>query len=71
MDDLLLVEELDRFLAGQPRKRRIIFVQRYWYLLSIREIAELYGSTESQVKSLLYRMRKKLKICLVREGITR
>lgn len=69
-DDLLLVEALNGFLAEQPRKKRVIFVQRYWYLMPIRELAELYNSSESQTKSLLFRMRNELKTYLEKEGIT-
>lgn len=69
-DDLSLTEALNGFLAEQPRKKRILFVQRYWYLMPIRELAELHSSTESQTKSLLFRMRKDLKTHLEKEGIT-
>lgn len=69
-DDLLLVEALNGFLAEQPRKKRIIFVKRYWYLMPIMELAELHGNSESQTKSLLFRMRNELKTHLEKEGIT-
>ena len=69
-DDFSLVEALNGFLAEQPHKKRIIFVQRYWYLMSIRELAELHGNSESQTKSLLFRMRNELKTHLEKEGIT-
>lgn len=64
-----LAEALNRFLAAQPRKTRIIFVQRYWYLMPIGELARLHGSSESQTKSLLFRIRGKLKTHLEKEGI--
>lgn len=70
LDDRLLVEALNSLLAAQPRKKRIIFVQRYWYLMPIKEIAELHRISESKTKSLLFRMRNELKKHLEKEGIT-
>lgn len=49
---------------------RIVFVQRYWYLNSIAEIAQKNGIGESKVKMLLLRTRKKLKAVLETEGIS-
>jgi RNA polymerase sigma factor (sigma-70 family) len=70
MGELLLVEALNSFLAELPRKKRIIFVQRYWYLMPIRELAGLHGNSESQTKSLLFRVRNELKTYLEKEGVT-
>ncbi|MCD8076646.1 MAG: sigma-70 family RNA polymerase sigma factor [Lachnospiraceae bacterium] len=56
-----LLRQVEGFLDGLPQMERVIFVRRYWYLDSIRTIAEHYGKTESSVKSILYRIRKKLK----------
>lgn len=39
----------------------MIFVRRYWYLSSISEIATEYELTQSKVKSVLFRIRNKLK----------
>ena len=38
-DDLALIEVLNHFLAGLPKEQRIIFLRRYWYLCSVKEIA--------------------------------
>lgn len=67
----LLAETLDAFLRGLPQEVRGIFVARYWYLYPVQEIAKRNGISESKVKSMLYRTRKKLKACLEREGFTR
>lgn len=61
---------LNRFLEGLSLDSRLIFLRRYWYLDSIREIAAKYGITESKVKTQLHRTRKKLKQYLEGEGIT-
>lgn len=61
LEERRLVALLNRFLAELPREARIIFVKRYWYLSSVREIAEQMGMSEGKVKMTLYRTRKKLK----------
>ena len=65
-----LVESLNRFLYAQPERKRNIFIRRYWYLCSIRDIAEAYGVSESKIASALFRIRNELKKHLEKEGIT-
>lgn len=60
---------LNRFLESLSRGNRLIFLRRYWYADSIREIAVRYGITESKVKTQLHRTRKKLQLFLEKEGI--
>ena len=69
VDDLALVEVFNRFLASQSKRSRKIFIQRYWYMSSIKEIATGYGITEGQVKMSLSRSRKALKNFLEEEGV--
>ena len=63
----MLREALGRFLSGLPKDTRIMFVERYWYMMSVREIAEVHGIGQSRVKMSLSRTRKKLEVFL-REG---
>ena len=49
---------------------RVIFVRRYFYGESIADICEHFNMSESKVKSILHRSRKKLKIHLEKEGVT-
>lgn len=60
---------LNRFLESLSRGNRLIFLRRYWYADSVREIADRYGITESKVKTQLHRTRKKLQLFLEKEGI--
>ncbi len=60
-DEQALAELLDRFLEGLGREARIIFVQRYWYLRSVREIAADLRLGESAVKMSLSRTRERLR----------
>ena len=69
-DDMAIKEAINRFLASIPRRTRIVFLRRYWYLSSIADIAEDLGLSESNVKVLLMRTRKKFKEHLEKEGIS-
>lgn len=55
-----LSEIINKFLESISETERNIFVRRYWYMKSISEIAKYHQFSESKVKSLLYRIRKKL-----------
>ena len=69
-DEMVLVDAIETFLRSQPRTERNIFIGRYWYLYSIRDLAGAYRMSESKVMSLLRRMRSKLKLHLEKEGIS-
>ena len=69
VEEKLLVEVLNRFLYGLPVEKRMMFLRRYWYMSSIREIAEDYEISEGKVKMTLFRIRNKLKQTLEKEGI--
>jgi RNA polymerase sigma-70 factor (ECF subfamily) len=61
LDDKALDECINDFLGRLPPGERRVFVLRYWYNNGIREIAAICGYSQSKVKSMLYRTRKKLK----------
>lgn len=69
-DELALKDALNKFLGSLKQKHRIIFLQRYWYLSSVKEIAEGNGLTENNVKTTLLRLRAKFKKFLEKEGIS-
>jgi RNA polymerase sigma-70 factor (ECF subfamily) len=60
---------INSFLAGQSVQNRRIFVRRYWRAGSIEEIAGDFGMSVGKVKSILFRMRKKLRTHLESEGV--
>ena len=60
---------LNEFLDSLSSENRLIFLRRYWYADSVREIAERYQISESKVKTQLHRTRKKLQQFLEGEGI--
>ena len=68
-DELILKEAINSFVASLERDVRIIFVRRYWYMSSVKDIAKDYGLPEGTVKSILSRTRKRFKAHLEKEGI--
>ena len=69
-DELAMKESINRFLASLSKQTRIIFMRRYWYLMSIANIASGMGLSVSNVKVILMRTRKKFKEHLEKEGIS-
>ncbi len=61
---------LNRFLEGQTERARVLFVRRYWFGDSVKEIARRYDLGESLVKMTLLRTRNALKALLEKEGVS-
>ena len=59
---------LKAYLATLPKDKRRIFVGRYWYGESIRDIAKHTGFSESKVKTTLHRTREGLKKYILKKG---
>ena len=64
-----LSELINNFLASLPEDKRVLFMKRYWYLESVKDIAVDQAMTESNVKTTLFRIRQQLKEELTKEGI--
>ncbi|MCD7823068.1 MAG: sigma-70 family RNA polymerase sigma factor [Oscillospiraceae bacterium] len=56
-----LSKAVDSFLETLPTENRVIFLRRYWFSDSLKDIASLTGLTEKTVSVRLVRIRKKLK----------
>lgn len=69
-DTLAVRQAINAFLASQPKRVRIVFLRRYFYFCSVREIALSLHLSESNVKTILSRARGVLKLHLEKEGIT-
>lgn len=67
-DDLALSDAISEFLRSLPTLARVIFVRRYWYLYSVKDIARLEKITESNVKAILMRTRTGLREFLKKKG---
>ncbi len=59
---------INQFLAKLPKEKRILFMRRYWFLHSVREIAEDLHITERTASMRLARIRRQLKHFLEQEG---
>jgi RNA polymerase sigma-70 factor (ECF subfamily) len=64
----LLAETINCFLDELPIQERRVFLARYWYMDSIREIASHFQFSQSKVMSMLFRTRNKLRQHLEKEG---
>ena len=63
-----LTQILNKFVRNLPQPERNVFLCRYWYLYSIEAIARQQDFSQSKVKSMLSRTRKKLYAHLQKEG---
>lgn len=64
-----LEQLLSSFLRNLPKEKRNLFIRRYWYGESIRELSTAFDYKESKIKSLLFRLRNQLWKELKKEGI--
>ena len=62
-------KSISRFLRNQKEDVRNVFIRKYYFFDSVKEIAERYGFTESKVKNMLFYTRNKLKEHFIKEGI--
>jgi len=69
-EENFVIDCLNTFLSAQKLKTRKIFMRRYWYMDSIKEIAKDFGISESSVKMILSRTRNALKSFLEKEGVS-
>ena len=63
-----LIRTINEYLANVSQRKRQLFVCRYWYADSIRNIADRYNMTENYVSVILNRMRAELRIYLSERG---
>ena len=69
MDEQILAEIIDEFLATINETQRKVFVCRYWYFDSIEDISSRFHFSQSKTKMMLKRTRDKLKDYLIKEGV--
>lgn len=68
-EDIVLRDALNGFLETLSDETRNIFMRRYWYMSTVREISADFAVSESKVKMTLLRTREKLRKYLEKEGI--
>ena len=68
-DTFILRQAINGFLASLDKRSRIVFMRRYWYAMSVKDIADGMGLSETHVSVILHRTRSKFKDYLTKEGI--
>jgi len=69
-DAALVVQAINNYLDSIEQAARMVFVLRYFHGESIKSISQRFQMSESDIKSKLFRIRKKLGASLEKEGIT-
>lgn len=72
VEDSALQKELagviNRFLDSLSKEKRIMFLRRYWFMHSVKEIAKDNHISEKSASMRLTRIRQQLREYLIREG---
>lgn len=63
-----LAEAIGRYLRSLKPELRNVFLCRYYFCDSVRELAAAFGCGESKIKSMLHRTRQGLRAHLEQEG---
>ena len=64
-----LARIIEEFLDKQTRENRVIFLRRYWFADSYRDIAEFMGLSEKNISVRLTRIREKMKQYLIEKEV--
>lgn len=65
-----LVAAINRFLSGLDYDDRFLFVRRYWFADSVKDIADAMNNRENRVSVRLFRLRGKLRNLLKKESFS-
>ena len=72
VEDFYMTKELqstiNMFVCSLPERECNVFVRRYFYSDSIKDISKRYALSENNVRVMLNRTRNKLKVRLKKEG---
>ena len=68
MDARELGRAIDAFLDSVSRENRVLFLRRYWFGDSIKQLASSTGHSENTISVRLSRLRGQLKDYLTKEG---
>lgn len=69
MDARELARIIEAFLDTLTLENRVIFMRRYWFADSCKDIAEFVGLTEKNISVRLTRIRQKMKQYLIERGV--
>ena len=68
MEGKALGEAISAFLKTQSEANRVAFVRRYWYGDTVEQTAKHMGWSVGKTKTVLFRLRTKLRKALEKEG---
>ena len=68
-DRLALKTAMNRFITSLSPRNRMIFMRRYFYMDSTKDIARMLTTTDTSVRVTLSALRRKLRKFLSEEGI--
>lgn len=60
---------IEKCVRSMRHPDREIFIERYYYRLSVKEIALRHGLSPKKTENILYRGKKKLEEALIKGGI--
>lgn len=69
VEEIVLKEIINGFLQNLDAKHRVVFMRRYWFMSSVKDISKDYNIPIGTVKSILHRTRSLLKDKLEKEGV--
>lgn len=60
---------INRFLQNLSKEDRFLFVRRYWYADSVKELAAMTKGSSNRISVRLFCLREKLRNYLMKEGL--
>lgn len=65
-----LTRIIDNWLSNLPVERRLLFLRRYWFGESVKQLAKDCGTSANKLAGVLYRLRQSLRKALEKEGVS-
>ncbi len=69
LEQRIITEIIIRWLDSLDREERILFIRRYWYADTVKELAAEQGMTANQMARRMQQLRKSLRLTLEKEGV--
>ncbi len=69
LEQRIISEIITHWLDSLDREERILFVRRYWYADTVKELAAEQGMTANQMARRMQRLRESLRLTLEKEGV--
>ncbi len=68
IEDIELTKFLDKWLESLPKFERVLFMRRYWYGETLKNLETEYKLSHGKMAKQMYRLRADLKSALEKEG---